>query len=128
MRPDSRSRPLVLVVDDDEAVRWVVAQGLEALGYDALAVAGAEEAILLLGDPRIAVVLTDIRMPGASGIVLLDAVRLRRGDLPAIAMTGDATPAERTAVRSRGASLLEKPFALSELDAAVAAALAGADS
>lgn len=110
------SRPgiTVLLVDDDTLVRRRLVMLLEALGYDVLQAASAEEALDLAerSEQRIDLLLTDVFMPGLDGFEL--AVRLRRF-LPgarALVMTGYAQDA---LLKGFVSEVLVKPFDLHEL-------------
>jgi DNA-binding response OmpR family regulator len=89
---------LILVVDDEMAIRYSVSKTLERVGYNVVAVGSGEEALLLLDQQEFDVVLTDIRMPGISGIELLAMIRDTSPDTVVILMTGYASLA--TAVES----------------------------
>src|SRR5215831_18743725 len=65
----------VLVVDDDDSLRRVLQVQLEDLGYEVLTAAGGNEALASLTQCPLELVLTDLRMPGMSGIELLGRIR-----------------------------------------------------
>ena len=77
----------VLVVDDDSAMREMVVSMLEDQGIHALAAASADEAIERLTEFDCDVVVSDIRMPGKTGIDLLGQIRELRPDTPVVLMT-----------------------------------------
>lgn len=109
----------VLVVEDDPVVLGVVIAMLEGIGYNAIAANGGERAIALLEEEtKIDVLLTDVVMPGISGVELARRSRELRPDLPVMMMTGH-TLDEREAIEQRAAVFLSKPLSLSELAAAV---------
>jgi len=116
----------VLVIDDEEIVRELVAEVLRRAGYDVLTAEAPDDARGHLDDPALALVLSDLVMPGLSGLELLDELRGRRHGLPVLLMTGAGTGGTtEIALASGAAGLLRKPFSHSELREAVAAALAG---
>jgi signal transduction histidine kinase/ActR/RegA family two-component response regulator len=80
----------VLVVDDDATVLEVERQMIESLGYAVIACGGAAEAIRVLEDldRAVSVLVTDLSMPGLSGIELAAKARELRPDLPMICCTG----------------------------------------
>jgi len=80
----------ILVVDDEGAIRYSVTKTLQRSGYRVDAVGSAEEALDLLATHEFDVVLTDIRMPGLSGVDLLGHVREIHPDTSVILMTGYA--------------------------------------
>lgn len=108
----------ILVVDDDDDVREMLAETLADFGYGVMQAASGEDALPLLDSAReIGVILTDIRMPGMSGLELAELVRKQRADVKIIVMSGysDARPAQ-------GRFLL-KPFHMQELASAIRAEL-----
>lgn len=113
----------VLVVDDEEPVRQLVQEVLEDAGYRVVAAARVSEALPYLDDPQLDGIVSDIRMPDASGLDLLVSARSRRPGLPVVLMTGAAAEAERARAAAEGVPVLEKPFTFAELESAVAAAL-----
>ena len=100
MRPERDPEALdsVLVVDDDPAVSRVVQRMLTAKGYEVVAVNNGQEAIDTIWKRRFDLVLSDIQMPGMSGVDLLSIVRAYDLDVPVILMTG--TPTLQTAVEA----------------------------
>lgn len=114
----------VLVIDDDLACRVLAALLLEHAGHSPTAVASVERALERLADDRVDVVLTDLNMPGRSGIDLLVLMNERGLSQPVIVMTGsdDDVLIGRT-VELGATSVLRKPYGTGELEAAVAGAL-----
>lgn len=96
----------VLVVDDHPVVREVIAELLEDFGATVTAVPGVPEALESLERERPNVVLSDIEMPGEDGYALIRKVRAlppdRGGQTPAAALTGLATPEDRTRALQAG--------------------------
>jgi two-component system response regulator HydG len=110
-------RHRVLVVDDDEAMVSMIADGLEDRGYEVLRACRAEEAESLVRDLSVEIVITDLRMPALDGIALLALSRRVAPERPVIVMT--AFGAVDSAVESlqKGAyHYLLKPFKVAELD------------
>ena len=129
----SATGALLLVVDDDAALRAELSSALQTAGYRTISAADAEAALAMVAeDTRIAVILTDIRMPGQSGIALAEtALRepINRHAVEVILMSGHADEAEAVAGLQAGAlGLLRKPFRLAEaldmVDQAMARAVA----
>ena len=81
-------RPRVLVVDDDAMVRKAIERMLSSAGFDVTAVQDGREAVEVLGQSKFEAVLTDIMMPGMSGIDLLRAARETDLEIPVLLMTG----------------------------------------
>lgn len=81
----------ILIVDDEESLRRVLGILLKKEGYDVAAVANGSEALAAVQRSSFDVVLTDIKMPGMSGIDLLRAIRAHDPTLPVIVMTAYAS-------------------------------------
>jgi EAL domain-containing protein (putative c-di-GMP-specific phosphodiesterase class I) len=94
-------RVRVLVVDDDDAVRRALTRVLRASGYEVVVAHDGMEAVGTLGsNPPFDLILSDIQMPGTSGIELLRIVRARDLDVPVVLMTG--YPTVDTAIEAVG--------------------------
>ncbi len=118
----------VLVVDDEAAVSRQLVDGLAAFGFRVSSAPSSEEALAALdANPMIAVVISDIRMPGLDGLNLARHILRDRDDeraVEVIVMTGHATIDDAAAaVRTRVSDFLRKPFRLAEAARAVGAAL-----
>jgi putative two-component system response regulator len=114
----------VLVIDDERAVRELMLELLAFAGYDAIGAEDAERGTDLLADTTFSLVVSDINMPGLSGLELLDRIRTHRPSLPVVLVTGAATPDTLTSALALGADgLVPKPFGGRELLAAVETAL-----
>jgi CheY-like chemotaxis protein len=117
----------ILVVDDEPAVRRFVTDALRSSGYEVVAASSGRDALVsVYGESRTpTLLLTDIEMPGMSGVELAARVRADRPGIRVILMTGRETSAARARER---AGLVEgvllKPFGLAELLHAVLEALA----
>ncbi len=107
----------VLVVEDDASVRLLVIEALRALGYEAIEVAGAEEALAVLASRRrVDLLVTDVGLPGLNGRQLAEIAREHRPDLPVLFMTGyAAAAANRSEFLAPGMEMVSKPFALDNL-------------
>ena len=115
-----RESYVILVVDDDPAVRETSASMLEDLGYVVIQATGGPEALdVVERHPEVDLMVTDIRMPGMSGLELSDIATARRHDLPVILISGYFAPQK---INHR---FLQKPFRFHELDAAIRAELIG---
>jgi two-component system nitrogen regulation response regulator GlnG len=116
----------VWIVDDDASIRRVLAHALGADGLTTRECASADAALEALeSDARPEVVLTDLRMPGASGLELLAAFRHRDIACPVIVMTAYADLDNSVGALKQGAfELLPKPFDIDDACALVRRALA----
>jgi response regulator RpfG family c-di-GMP phosphodiesterase len=113
-------RRSVLVVDDDLAVRELLAEGLESFGYPARTAGGAEEALEIIKEAPPHLVLSDIDMPGGTGFDLLEEIKAHDSDLDVIMVTGaiDADTAIQ-AIRQGASDYVTKPFNLEEVQIVV---------
>lgn len=107
----------VLLVEDDPAIRLLVLEVLDELGYAALEAADGQEALALLGsNARLDLMITDVGLPGINGRQLAEIARQRRADLRVLFLTGYAEHA--TAINEflvPGMEMMTKPFSLAEL-------------
>ena len=113
----------VLVVDDDEAIREVLAARLQGWGYGVALAASGEEAEVQVGRERPAIVVSDVVMPDASGLELLS--RLKAGDphRPVILITAHGTVETAVEAIKEGAlDFLTKPLDHDKLKATLEAA------
>jgi two-component system, NtrC family, sensor kinase len=120
--PDKTDRSL-LIVDDDASVRHLFAECLSARYYCTTA-ANAEEALALLAGGAFALVLTDVSMPGLSGIELLRRVVAQYPDTAVVVISAiDRTQRVLDAIRLGASDYLVKPIELDVLELAVERAL-----
>jgi CheY-like chemotaxis protein len=115
---------VVLLVEDEPAVRDTIRRQLGLLGHAVITAGSADEAIGVLksaGGERANLLLTDVVLRvGVDGIALAGESRRLRPDMPVILMSGyTAVPGAMERIRAAGAALLSKPFTSSQLDAAI---------
>ena len=116
----------IWVVDDDHAIRWVLERALVRAGFGVRTFAQVDEVLAALAVSEPAVLVSDIRMPGASGIELLYQVRQRRPALPVIIMTAYSDLDSAVSAFQAGAfEYLPKPFDLMQAVALVQRAAQG---
>lgn len=107
----------ILLVDDDVAVRNALRRVLEHRGYTVFPCSSGGEALERLAAGRYDAMLSDVRMPGMSGLTLLRAVRELDLDLPVVLVTGNPDLASATKAVEYGAfQYLIKPVATDRLD------------
>jgi FixJ family two-component response regulator len=117
---------LIAVIDDDEATRSALAGLMRAKGFDVRIYGSAED--FLKSDSRQAsrCIITDIQMPGLSGIDLKQQLKAENCATPVIMITARAEPQLHSQALASGAhSLLRKPFKAQALIDCVERALAG---
>ena len=116
----------ILVVEDEAPVRAVLARMLETQGYDVVVAEDSEQALALFEDDRFApdLVLSDLVMPKLNGLALADAIERRRPRVRFLFISGfsghDALG--QTGCRD-GRVIVQKPFSVADLSAAVRSAL-----
>ena len=115
-RPAERGRETVLVVEDERVVRSLMVRSLTTLGYRCVEAGSAEEALMILEQQLVDIVLTDVVMPGTSGgdlgLILAD----RYPSLPVLYTSGFAdNDVVRRGLLDAGRPFLQKPFAPREL-------------
>ncbi len=107
----------VWIVDDDASIRWVLERALRQAGMDVTAFEEADPALSALRRAEPDVLVTDIRMPGRSGLELLQEIRARKPRLPVMVMTAHSDLDSAVAAFQGGAfEYLPKPF---DIDQAV---------
>ena len=117
-------RPRVLVVDDEQAVRDLLAKTLTMADYDVDAAPDGASAIDRLRAAEYDLLITDLKMPGMDGLSVIREARRAAPDLPIIIITGYSTEASAIEAINLGvAGYLTKPFRLPRILAAAARAL-----
>jgi two-component system, NtrC family, response regulator PilR len=113
----------ILIVDDDDAVRDVL-YDLFSDHHMCHAAATAEQALAFLRDQTYDTVLTDISMPGLSGVELLSILRREQPETPVVVISGigDRTHAEGL-IKLGAFDFILKPFRLESVEQSVARAL-----
>jgi CheY-like chemotaxis protein len=107
----SPEKPRVLVVDSEAAMRNAVVQIVERVGYAALDVGSAEEALILLRSNPVAAIVSDSKLCGMTGVELLKAVKKDNPRLPVILMTGSSEAFSARQLLLAGADgYITKPF------------------
>src|ERR687893_404105 len=109
-------KPLILVAEDEDLMRAIVARLLEEAGYRVAAVASAEEALEVFAAEDVAVTLTDIRMAGMDGLTLLDRVKDIDAEALLVVMTAYSSVDSAVAALRKGAyDYITKPFVNEDL-------------
>jgi len=109
-------RPLnVWVVDDDQSVRWVLEKALSQADMESRSFERAEHLLEAIAHAEPDVLITDVRMPGMSGITLLERLRMTCPNLPIIVITAHSDLENAVAAYKGGAfEYLPKPFDIDE--------------
>jgi two-component system NtrC family response regulator len=118
------SEHLILVVDDEQAQRTVLAGFLRKRGFDVLQASGVAEALSQVAARAVDLVLTDLRMSDGTGLDVLIGVRRINPEVAVVVMTAFGTVASAVDAMKQGASdYLTKPIDLDELDVLIARTL-----
>jgi DNA-binding NtrC family response regulator len=112
----SASLHRILIVDDDRAQRSLLETFLQSQGYSTQSAASGEAALQLLSEEKYAMMISDVRMPGMSGLETLRRVRQKHPDLPVLLVTAFADIRSAViAMRDGAVNYLAKPIDLDEL-------------
>jgi two-component system, NtrC family, response regulator AtoC len=114
----------ILIVDDEEDTAMLVSDSLRKRGYDSEYVFSAASCLERLAHEPIDVVVTDVQMPGMSGLELCERLRARYPSCASIVLTGyGSRDLAAAATRAGARELLTKPAKIDALDHAIARAL-----
>ena len=106
----------ILVVDDEESVRWALSKALERAGYQVDLAADGPSGLVAAQDAGVDLTLLDVRLPGRDGLSILRDIRKRRPDLPVIMMTAYGTLQVAVEAMKQGAyDYIGKPFDVDEV-------------
>ena len=114
----------ILILDDEDALRAIIAQRLTRKGYEILEAGTAKEGLSLLKETLIDAVLLDIKLPDGDGLILLPKIKQLQADLQVVMLTGNGTIESAIEAMKLGAyDYLTKPCNLSELEITLQKAL-----
>jgi CheY-like chemotaxis protein len=134
---EERPRPFrILVAEDDVEMRDIVVEALRDDGHDVIALTDGAQLLVDIATrvkegvraEIVDLIVSDIRMPICSGLHILEAIRESRWTIPVILMTAFGDEATRRRAESHQAILLDKPFEVDDLRAAIAKLLPGSQS
>ena len=109
----------ILVVDDEQLVRWFLERALRRSGHEVITAENVEDASVKLSSGEIDALVIDLRMPGESGNELIGKVDIR-GKTPKVIVCSAFIPVElEEEFREKGVCMLRKPLMLDELNDAV---------
>jgi two-component system nitrogen regulation response regulator GlnG len=110
----------ILVADDEESMRWVLSKALKKKGFAVDLAVDGDEALKLIRAHSYDLAILDIKMPGLTGLELLDRIREIKSDLLVVIMTAEASMKNAVEAMKRGAyDYITKPFDLDVIDAIV---------
>src|SRR5215469_444501 len=110
------STPRILIVDDDPGQRSLLDSFLRSQGFDTVVASSGEQALQLLREQQFGMMISDVRMPGLSGLETLRRARQENAVLPVLLVTAYADIREAVgAMRDGALNYLAKPIDLDEL-------------
>jgi FixJ family two-component response regulator len=114
----------IAVIDDDESFRIALVESLSSLGYGSSGYASAEDFVRAIGERMFNCIVTDIHMPGKSGLDLMKTLADRGSTTPVVLITArsDAN-LEARAAAAGAVCLLRKPFEINDLIKCIAGAV-----
>ena len=122
--PGTKAAPVILVVEDNHALREGLAMNLRLEGYEVVTASDGEEGMRLAFDARPDLIVLDIMLPSWSGLDILEELRKRNQDVPVLILSARHTTPDKVRGLKLGADdYLSKPFDLPELLARVEAML-----
>ena len=106
----------ILVIDDENNMRWVLDRALRKAGYEVVTASRGEEGLRLFSRHAVNLVLLDLKMPGLDGLSVLRELRQRNSQVPILLLTAYATiPTAVEALKLGATDYVRKPFDLEEL-------------
>ncbi|RMG52165.1 MAG: sigma-54-dependent Fis family transcriptional regulator, partial [Acidobacteria bacterium] len=118
------SKQKILVVDDEELIRWSLKTKLEKWGYEVVEAETAARALKLFGEEMPALALLDIKLPDGTGIDVLKKIKEQEPNTPVIIITANTTVENAVAALRLGAfDFICKPINYDELQTSVRNAL-----
>ena len=110
----------VLITDDEAGIRKMLQIALKRQNHEVLTASSGENALHILKDNVFDVVITDLKMPGISGIELLEKIKKQSAETEVILMTAHSSiESAMEAVRSGAFDYIEKPFSMDEMELTV---------
>jgi len=120
-----RTAKRVMIVDDQRATAWALAESLTEDGYET-ATAGSSEEALKIGLEDYDALITDLRLPGMNGIELMSAVRRQRRSMPSILITAyGSNDVIASATKAGAVGCFSKPFKIEDIKQCLKKALYG---
>jgi len=107
----------VLVVDDEQLVRWFLERALKKWGHDVVSVSNARDALSQITKEDFDILFTDLRMPEESGTKVLNSLNnMHNSNMRVVVCSAFITPELSEDFKGKGFLTLKKPFKLSELE------------
>ncbi len=115
MKPDLKNKRSIIVLDDEPDIREFLRLVLWEAGFPIIPVDSVDEALNQLRKNQVGLILSDIRLPGKSGIDLLKEAKKTWPEIPFILMTGYSDISREEAQRLGAVTILNKPLDLKTL-------------
>lgn len=109
----------VLIVDDEQLVRWFLERALKRWNFNVTAVSSAEEAVRHLETNSYEIIFTDWKMPSGSGALIVKQVSEMQHPPHLVVCSAYVTPEMEEEFKAKGIQTLKKPFKLDELENAL---------
>ncbi|MBC8017012.1 MAG: sigma-54-dependent Fis family transcriptional regulator, partial [Verrucomicrobia bacterium] len=110
----------ILVADDEESMRWVLSKALKRKGFSVDLAIDGRQALSMIQENSYDLAILDIKMPGITGLDLLDKIRELKKELLVVIMTAEASMKNAVEAMKRGAyDYITKPFDLDVIDAII---------
>lgn len=110
----------ILIIDDEYGIRWALDKALSEEGYTVVKAANGTEGLEAVASQNITMVLLDYKMPGLSGLEVLEQLKKTNPDLPVIFMTGHSSiPTALDSLRMGAIAYITKPFHLADMKATI---------
>lgn len=114
----------ILIIDDELSMREFLKILLEKEGYKIATAANGQEALILAAQQDFDLAISDIRMPGMSGLELLSSLKVKKPDMPVIMITAFASPDDAvSAMKNDAFDYITKPFNVEEIKKVIKAAI-----
>jgi two-component system cell cycle sensor histidine kinase/response regulator CckA len=111
-----RSRPVVLLIEDDDPVRELIRRALSANGFEVMAAASGEEALDLANGGHVDLLLSDVMLPRQNGFQVASQIRSSAPHIRVVFMSGYFEQAAAEAANlDINSTILQKPFAMADL-------------
>ena len=114
------TRPIIFIIDDQESVRLALAEMLDVFGYTVETYETADAFLRAFDPARAGCIVADVRMPGMSGIELVEELVRRKSLLPVVLISGHAdVPMAVAGIKAGAEDFIEKPVDDVQLVAAI---------
>jgi CheY-like chemotaxis protein len=125
----NNNKTTILVVEDEPFVQMLLADFLSELNYEVASASDAKSALAILESGReIALLLTDVGLPGTDGWTLAEAARAKSPALPVLFATGFGENHKRNEALAPGTAVISKPFDMERLGEVVRAMIPRAEA